>query len=49
MQLASDFVFYTSKRLVIGRVSYDKKHWGKLQKSILHFYFQYMLDEIVIA
>ena len=42
-----DFVFYTSKGLVIDRVFYNKEHWGKLQKSILDFYFHYMLDEIV--
>ena len=44
-----DFVFYTSKGLVIDRVFYDKEDWGKLQKSILDFYFHYMLDEIVTA
>ena len=44
-----DFVFYTSKRLVTDRVFYDEEHWCKLQKSILDFYFRYMLDEIVTA
>ena len=44
-----NFVFYTSKGLVIDRVFYDEEHWGKLQKSILDFYFHYMLDEIVTA
>ena len=44
-----DFEFYTSKGLVIDRVFYDKKHCGKLQESILDFYFHYMLDEIVTA
>ena len=43
------FVFYTSKDLVIGRIFYDKEHWGKLQKSVLDFYFYYMKDEIVTA
>ena len=44
-----DFVFYTSKGLVKDRVFHDEEHWGKLQKSILDFYFHYMLDEIVTA
>ena len=45
-----DFVFYTSKGLIIDRVFYDEEeHWGKLQKSILDFYFHYMLGEIVTA
>ena len=41
-----DFVFYTSKGLVIDKDFYDKEHWGKLQESILDFYFYYMLDDI---
>ena len=54
MQLAlttqtCDFVFYTSKGLVIDRVFYDKGHWGKLEKSILAVYFHYMSDEIFAA
>ena len=46
-----DFVFHRcdSKGLVIDRVLYDKEHWGKLQESIVDFYFHYMLDEIVTA
>ena len=44
-----DFVFYTSKGLVIDKSFYNKEHWGKLQKSILDFSFHYMLDEIVTA
>ena len=44
-----DFVFHTSKGLVIDRVFYDEEHWEKLQKFILDFYFHYMLDEIVTA
>ena len=44
-----DFVFYTSKGLVTDGVFYDEEHWCKLQKSILDFYFRYMLDEIVTA
>ena len=31
-QIWCDFLFYTSKGLVIDRVFYDKEHWGKLQK-----------------
>ena len=49
MQTWCDFVFYTSKRIVIDRFFYDKEHWGKLQKSIPDFYFHYMLDEIAAA
>ena len=48
-QTSRDFVFYTSKGLVIDRFFYDKEHWGKLEKSILAVYFYYMSDEIVTA
>ena len=41
-QTSCDFVFYTSKGLVIDRVFYDKEHWGKLEKSILAVYFYYI-------
>ena len=53
MQLAAtcrtwgDFVFYTSKGLVIDRVLFDKEYWENLQRNILGFYFKYMLPEIV--
>ena len=48
-QTSREFVFYTSKGLVIDRVFYDKEHWGKLEKSILAVYFYRMSDEIVTA
>ena len=41
-QTSRDFVFYTSKGLVIDRFFYDKEHWGKLEKSILAVYFCYI-------
>ena len=44
-----DFVFYTSTGLVTDGVFYDEEPLCKLQKSILDFYFRYMLDEIVTA
>ena len=31
-QIWCDFLFYTSKGLVIDRFFYDKEYWGKLQK-----------------
>ena len=40
-----DFIFYTSKGLIIHRVQFDEAHWHKLQTKILNFYFEYMLDE----
>ena len=42
-----DFVFYTSKELVIDCITYDKVYWGTLRKRVLDFYFNYMLDEII--
>lgn len=42
-----DFVFYTSKGMVIDRVQFDAVYWEKLQSSILSFYFKYVLPEIV--
>ena len=42
-----DFVFYTSKGLVIDCITYDKVYWGTLRKRVLNFYFNYMLDEII--
>ena len=40
-----DFIFYTSKSLIILRVQFDEAHWLKMQTKILNFYFEYMLDE----
>ncbi|XP_057294057.1 uncharacterized protein LOC130622600 [Hydractinia symbiolongicarpus] len=42
-----DFIFYTSKGLVIDRVPFDMKYWQELQKNILRFYFTYMLPQII--
>ena len=42
-----DFVCYTSKGLVIDRVAFDEHYWSILQREILEFYFNYMLDEII--
>ena len=42
-----DFIFYTSKGLIIHRVQFDEAHWHKLQTKILNFYFEYMLDELI--
>ena len=42
-----DFIFYTSKGLIIHRVHFDEANWHKLQTKILNFYFEYMLDELI--
>ena len=38
-----DFIFYTSKGMVIDRVNFDEEHWDKLLIKVLNFYFEYML------
>ena len=46
MQLAittrtwSDFIFYTSKGMVIDRVIFDENHWENLRENILNFYYE---------
>ena len=42
-----DFIFYTSKGLVIDRVPFNKEHWDDLRKKVINFYFDFMLDSIV--
>ena len=42
-----DYIFYTSKGLIIHRVQFDEAHWHKLQTKILNFYFEYILDELI--
>ena len=42
-----DFIFYTSKGMVIDRIQYDKSFWEILQNKVVNFYFNYMLPEIV--
>ena len=42
-----DFIFYTSKGMVIDRIQYDKSCWEILQNKVVDFYFNYMLPEIV--
>ena len=39
-----DFIFFTSKGMVIDRIRFDAEHWRKLCDKILKFYFDYMLD-----
>ena len=39
-----DFIFYTSKGIVIDRIRFDKDHWKLLSEKISKFYFEYMLD-----
>ena len=46
-QTRCDFVFYTSKRLVIDRIRFDKDYWEELVLKILNFYFTYMLDQLI--
>ena len=35
-----DFMFSTSKGLIIHRVQFHEEHWHKLQTKILDFYFK---------
>ena len=42
-----DFVFYTSKGLVIDRVDFDEDYWKNIQSLALKFYFEYMLPRII--
>ena len=42
-----DFIFYTSKGIVIDRITFDKEHWNVLSEKISKFYFDYMLDIII--
>ena len=42
-----DFVFYTSKRLVVDRVEFDRTHWEQLRDKLVVFYFEYLLDAII--
>ena len=42
-----DFVFYTSKDLVIDRIRFDKDYWEELVLKILNFYFTYMFDQLI--
>ena len=42
-----DFVFYTSKGLVIDRIRFDKDYWEELVLKILNFYFTYMFDQLI--
>ena len=41
-----DFVFYTSKGLVIGRVEFNRTHWKQLRDKLVVFYLEYLLDAI---
>ena len=42
-----DFVFYTSKGLVIDLIRFDKDYWEELVLQILNFYFTYMFDQLI--
>ena len=42
-----DFMFYTSKGLIIHRVQFDEAQWHNLRTKILNFCFEYMLDELI--
>ena len=42
-----DFVFYTSKGLVIDLIRFDKDYWEELVLKILNFYFTYMFDQLI--
>ena len=40
----SDFIFYVDKEMVIARVEFDETACKELSKSVLKFYFNYLLD-----
>ena len=42
-----DFVFYTSKGLVVDRVEFDRTHWEQLRDKLVVFHFEYLLDAII--
>ena len=42
-----DFIFYTSKGIVIDRITFDKEYWNVLSEKISKFYFDYMLDILI--
>ena len=42
-----DFILYTIKGIMINRVKYNEEHWKNLRKTLIEFYFSYMLDEIM--
>ena len=39
-----DFIFYVDKEMVIARVEFDETACNELSKSVLKFYFNYLLD-----
>ena len=43
-----DFVFYTNKGMVIDRVEFDESAWNKLSIRVLKFFFNYLLDNIIL-
>ena len=42
-----DFIFYTSKGLIIHRVQFDEADLRKLQTKTMNFYFECMLDKLI--